>query len=54
MIGHSESEITTTLSISEGTVKTRTAHIVEKFGLESAREIPFFVLRHLLERKHAT
>ena len=54
VIGHAESEIATALSLSNSTVKTHTAHIVEKFGLESTRESPFLVLRHLLERKHTT
>ncbi len=54
LIGHTASDIAAALSLSNSTVKTHTAHLVEKFSLKNAREIPFFVLRHLLERRRTT
>lgn len=48
--GHSDSEIAADLMISQSTVKTHTEHIREKFGVQSVREIPFFVFCWLAGR----
>lgn len=50
VLGYSDSRIAAELIMGQSTVRTHTAHIREKFGLEDVHRIPIFVFCHLLER----
>ncbi len=49
VLGHTDSQIAGDLSIAETTVKTHTARLVRRFGLESARQLPHHCLAQLCE-----
>ena len=50
VLGHSDSRIAAELDMGQGTVRTHTAHVCEKLGLEGVHQIPIFVFCRLLER----
>ena len=50
VLGESDSQVATELGVKPSTVKRYDRRFLDTFGLDSVRQIPFFVFQHLWRR----